>query len=182
MIKYVIIILLPFILFVGCGHVETHKDYYAAEQVRFIQHKETLTAIAEAQAKLQRQMIDYAAAHPLVKIKNPDGYEIVVNQAMPQFNTANLEHIPMPAAAMQPREAPGEKFAMKLVDNGMFFGLGWILGDTIKSGFENAGHNTSTTTTAGGPINTVGGDVSIPTTTTTTTDTVTNTSTNIPTE
>lgn len=149
----------------GCGHVETYKDYYSTEQIRFQQHKETLAAVAASQAQIQQQMIEYAKDHPLVKIKNPDGTEIVINQSIPQTNLASLEHIPMPKPSPEPREAPGEKFLMKFTDNAMFFGLGWLFSDTIKSGFENSGHNTS----VGGNMTktNVGGDLSIPTTTNT---------------
>jgi len=166
---------------ISCGHVETHKDYYKSEETRHIQHKEMMAAVAHAQAEIHKQTIEYAAAHPLVQIINPDGTSITVNQAVPQMNTANLERIPMSTAAIQPREAPGERFLMKLTDNAMVFGLGWIFGDTIKTGFENSGNNT--TTSAGGSISTtnVGGDVSIPTTTTTTTNTETMTG-SVPTE
>jgi hypothetical protein len=160
---------------ISCGHVETHKDYYKSEETRHIQHKEMMAAVAHAQAEIHKQTIEYAAAHPLVVITNKDGSSITVNQAVPQMNTTELERIPMSTAAVQPREAPGERFLMKLTDNAMMFGIGWLFGDMVKTGYENAGHNT--TTTAGGSISTsntnVGGDVSIPTTSTTTTETIT---------
>jgi len=158
---------------ISCGHVETHKDYYKSEETRHIQHKEMMAAVAHAQAEIHKQTIEYAAAHPLVVITNKDGSSITVNQAVPQMNTTELERIPMSTAAVQPREAPGERFLMKLTDNAMMFGIGWIFGDTIKTGYEQAGHNT-TTTASGSISNTnVGGDVSIPTTTTTNTETIT---------
>jgi len=163
-----IIVSLLLIFSYGCGHVETYKDYYSAEQIRFQQHKETLAAVAASQAQIQQQMIEYAKDHPLVKIKNADGTEIVINQSIPQTNLASLEHIQMPRPSVEPREAPGEKFLMKFTDNAMMFGLGWLFSDTIKSGFENAGHNTSTAVGGNMTKTNVGGDISIPTTTTNT--------------
>jgi len=163
-----------FLLFIiSCGHVETHKDYYQAEQTRFTQQATMMAAIAQSQKDLQAQQLQYASSHPLVQIINPDGTSVTVNQSVPAISTTSLEHVPVIAPAIQPREAPGEKAFINFTDKLAFFGLGWLLGDTVKSGFENAGHNTTTTAGTGISTNTIGGDVSIPTTTTTTTSTET---------
>jgi len=167
------LMIVSFLFFMACGHVETHRDYYTSESVRYQQHSKAIESLSTAQRDIYIKMLEYASQHPIVTISNPDGTVITVNQQLPPQPNINFEHISVPVAAAQPREAPGEKVLTKLVDGLTLFGVGYLIGDAVKSGFENSGHNVTTSTNAGGSINTVGGNFEIPTTTNTTTNTAT---------
>ncbi len=164
--RIVFLFILSFVL-AGCGHVETHRQYYDAQKTRAEQHQLMMTEVANAQARMYEQALKYAQANPLVNITQPDGTKIIVNQMMPAPPASSLEHVPTVSAPEMPREAPGEKFAMKLVDGATAVTLGFFATDMIKTGFKEAGDVIST----GGDFSYGNMEKPITTTTTTTTET-----------
>ena len=155
----------------GCGHVETHQEYYRAEKARYEQQATMQASITQGHVAAYQAAIAYAEKNPLVDMETKEGVRIRVNQPMPLFLGAGAgggQPVQL-TPSEKPRATPGEVIGAQVVETIEHAGLAYFAADLLKTGFKAAA-NTSVSGSYNQPGgNMSGGSMEIPTTTTTTT-------------